>query len=595
MNKKNNIIFTIIIIFLILFSINLISAKTINIEDSSNYGSISNSYDNSTNISNNSPNSAINENIQRIIDNSNDGDTINFKGDKYNNLTLIINKKLNIISTVNTKIENSNPNNSLNTIFLINSSAIGTNITGFNFENIYGNIITINNYKTTTKSVKIFNNLFNSCEESSIYLINSININIYENEFKNSFNGVYLKDCENILIKNNTFQNNQNSGIYLNNNIENVSINWNVFNNNLYGLIINSENNDNLNINQNTIVYSIINGILFEENFKTNDNFYQVNISLNAIFGSGDRNIYAGPCDCPNILLGANWMGSNDLSMAALCPLTEVTLLQAKLTKDSFGKFSVSIYLGRKKITDIPPIEVKFRLNGNDLVSTQLINGTAYVDYSEKLINLLEQDNTITARVTLDTYTINILTKDLKEEYENFINEGNGQGNGEESGQSNGTGNGTGNGNGTGSGIGNETGNSTGGGTENGTGSGDGVQPESGDGTDTGSESENVQNNDNKINQENSNKEYSNTPKESSKPITAKAGMTPGENSKNIESANSKSGGGSSGGDSDNKASEISIVQDTPKTNDIYYLPIVAIFFLILIGSLIYNKKTKFR
>jgi hypothetical protein len=597
MKKKNKIIFVIIVISMFLFSISFVSAKTIDIDEYSNYGN----------------NLTPNEEIQNIIDSSDEGDIINFKGKHYSNLTIIINKKLNIQSSVNTKIENSNPNNTLNTIFLINSSAFGTKFAGFNLKNDYGTGIIINNYKNSNSSLKIFNNEFNSFKESSILLINSINIDIYENSFENSTNGIYIEYCQKILIKNNTFYNNRNAGIYFNKTVGNISINWNIFNKNLYGIILNSVNNENLSITQNTIVYSLENGILFEENFKTNDqdNIYRINVSLNSIFGSNDRNIYAGPCGGDQVILGINWMGSNYASMAALCPLTEVTLLQARLNKDSFGKFSVSFYSGRKKITDIPPIEVRFFLNGKDLVLVQTINGTANVDYSQKLIDLLEQENIITARVHLDSYTITLSPNNLKEEYENFINnENNNQGdNGEtENENGNGNGNGNGTGNGTGSGVSNGTGTGTSDGTENGTGTGNGVEPESGDetgtengvepksgeGTDTIYESENIQNNANSVKNNNSNDKEINSPKESNNPI-ANAGMIPEENSKSAESSDSKNGGGSKGDSYDKEASEISIVENTHKTNEMSYLPLLALFAIIFLGSVTYNKKTKFK
>ena len=43
-----------------------------------------------------------NNEIQSVIDNANNGDTVKFNSKKYNNVSLIINKKLNIITTVRT-------------------------------------------------------------------------------------------------------------------------------------------------------------------------------------------------------------------------------------------------------------------------------------------------------------------------------------------------------------------------------------------------------------------------------------------------------------------------------------------------------------
>ena len=45
-----------------------------------------------------------NEDIQKVFDSANDGDTIEFKSKEYKNISLVVDKKLNIISKVNSNI-----------------------------------------------------------------------------------------------------------------------------------------------------------------------------------------------------------------------------------------------------------------------------------------------------------------------------------------------------------------------------------------------------------------------------------------------------------------------------------------------------------
>lgn len=105
----------------------------------------------STNITS----SMTNSDIQNVLDNAAPGDTINFLGTFYTNIQLTINRTLNIVTYVGTKLTGSDPKSS---VFLINGpQASGTQINGFNITGPGSGII-VNN----TSNVGISDSSVNS-------------------------------------------------------------------------------------------------------------------------------------------------------------------------------------------------------------------------------------------------------------------------------------------------------------------------------------------------------------------------------------------------------------------------------------------------
>lgn len=408
-------------------SLNTATAKTININDASSY--------NQTGLS-------LSEQIQAIIDSASAGDTINFLGNFYKDLTLIINKNLNIITNVGTTISNSNPHSSLNTIFFINgSSAAGTTISGFNLinNNTNGNGIAINN----TKNIKISKNNI-SANNSGVYVDKSTNITVDNNNIKKSDEGVYVKDSTDIAIEKNTISEN-NEGIYLEN-TNNTTIKSNtITKNEKNGITIKntrktvieynnitqnkkngiySYNTSNTRINNNTIKNNLEDGILTENNAKDltikgniiSGNHY--GIHLNSIDNSGltiktnsinnnDRGVnfgqkyddhnskdissnhiaenYDKDVDAKdskyegNLKIGTNWYGANEYRFTNICPKINGPLGQAK-GQTSNGFYTISIqYKNGTVMEDLPDIEVVVYINGKKMYAT-LKNGKLSID-----------------------------------------------------------------------------------------------------------------------------------------------------------------------------------------------------------------------
>ena len=134
-NMENNrylfFIFLIIIVFSLISSVSASNSLDI---DNSNYNTIleSNQVINSDNNLNNDdslklessdkyekdilsvssvhiiPSDTTNDELQYIFDNSKSGDTIQFNDNVYNNISIVVNKRLNIVSTKNSIVHTSN-------------------------------------------------------------------------------------------------------------------------------------------------------------------------------------------------------------------------------------------------------------------------------------------------------------------------------------------------------------------------------------------------------------------------------------------------------------------------------------------------------
>lgn len=228
-------------------------------------------------------NKTINKAIQAILDGASPGSNIIFKGSSYENLQLVINKKLNIISNVGTKIIT---NLSGFSVFLINGTkASGTIISGFNIVTNTNSGILVNNADNVTISdVQISSN-----RETGIMVNGSSNTTIENSTLKDSLMGVQIYNSSKTLINKNTITGNQlkgvmidgstnttvsnssitgngdnsstetdDGGIYIQNSNQ-VYIRYNEITNNFMG--ISTSNVSNLIVNNNTISDNFVDGI----------------------------------------------------------------------------------------------------------------------------------------------------------------------------------------------------------------------------------------------------------------------------------------------------------------------------------------------
>jgi parallel beta-helix repeat protein len=192
-----------------------VSAATVDVQNASYYSS-------GTSLS-------LNEQIQSILDGASSGDTIKFLGNVYENLQLIINKKLNIV-TNGTRISGSNSSGSA--VFLINGSqASGTQIKGFTINTGSGSGVLVNNTRNVTlsndqisstngsavtankSSSTVIKNSNITNSNTGITVSNSNNTKILGNRITNSTNGVTINNSVNTTINNTIVSNSKNNGI----------------------------------------------------------------------------------------------------------------------------------------------------------------------------------------------------------------------------------------------------------------------------------------------------------------------------------------------------------------------------------------------
>lgn len=238
-----------------------VSAATVKINDSSVY--------NTSTIS-------LNQQIQNIINSASKGDTIEFTGTQYESLSLSINKKLNIISKVHTKITS----NLTKPIFLISGSAsYGTNITGLNLQSNCTDGVVIKN----TGKININENKLSSKNGNGINVINSTNVNITNNQISNSICGLSITNSKNVDITGNIIKTCVNNGVTV---LGSSMLNF--IGNQIYANVkdgISVENSKTVSMEENTISKNENNGITLKNCFKSN-------ISNNEISQNQGHGIY---------------------------------------------------------------------------------------------------------------------------------------------------------------------------------------------------------------------------------------------------------------------------------------------------------------
>lgn len=166
-------------------------------------GSVSASTVNVTSTMNNSE-------IQTVLDNAASGDTVNFRGQFYENIQLIINKALNIMTSVGTVLSGYNSTDSA--VFLINGSkASGTTISGFNITGL-GTGVLVN----STNNATLMNNSITSKNSSAVALNGSYGTYLKNNNMTDSATGITVTDSKNTTITKNKITNNTNGATVTN-------------------------------------------------------------------------------------------------------------------------------------------------------------------------------------------------------------------------------------------------------------------------------------------------------------------------------------------------------------------------------------------
>lgn len=213
------------------------SATTMNIQSSTYY--------NTTSVT-------LNVQIQKLIDSAKDGDTLNFLGKYYGNLTLIINKSLNLITNVNTTVTGDKSGRS---VFLVTGrGSKWANITGFSVKSINDGISVEN-----TSNVKVSKNTVTSTKGTGIKVSGSTSVVVEKNTVSSSQTGVSVKNSKNSTIQTNNVKNSIKNGVEIQNSHDIKVSNNNISFSNKHGTSI--ANSQNIDLEGNDIEQGQMNGV----------------------------------------------------------------------------------------------------------------------------------------------------------------------------------------------------------------------------------------------------------------------------------------------------------------------------------------------
>ena len=315
-----------------------------------------------------------NKEIQRIIDNSPEGNAIEFLGEKYNDIDLTINKSLTIVSEDSTVLTgranspviriNSDHVNVIDLKIIANSKtgeSDGILVENSNYVNIVNNIV--NNTLDESK-IADYDNGSTLLPGYGISIKNSTHINIIHNTINNFESGIYAEYSDNLTIAASKIQlnnygikygfGNANSeiadntiidnigwyvtdvpegprgyGIFLNNSAVNITIHENNISNNYMGISIDANNSTGIVILSNLIADNSLEGIRFNAPYDLAKNAVEPVVTDNAIYRNAEgpslwilgemsanpMGIY-GPGEFnPDLQLkiDPNWYGTNSL------------------------------------------------------------------------------------------------------------------------------------------------------------------------------------------------------------------------------------------------------------------------------------------
>lgn len=409
MDKK-----VIILLFICLTCLLLVSTVNATEINNNTLSSQGNSYQIADDLSN--------EDIQVLLDNANDGDTFEFTSKEYKNVSLVVDKKLNIVSAtgsivyvsdgISAKAQNLSIDKTFGFYFTNNSG--GSRLSGITIIsdlNDYGVIV------DSSDNTIIKNNKVAGSQKAGILIKDSNNVEVSFNSISKSVgDGLQLKNVGFSSIKNNTISYNQRSGIETSNINNNAivynEIHHNVLNGitlqnksygniikhnnayeNLNGIFINStssydiinansftSNRKNPSITETGGVYETGNGLLFGSGFKTAKEKYpgRLEVKYNVLAHNEMYQAKNNP-DLPVFKLGDNWFDSTDDSNTFVCPM-----LLAGIMK--MGTISVKNGIGLQMydnsgqaVKEFGTFDTKVNIDGNQYTA-KFVNGKATID-----------------------------------------------------------------------------------------------------------------------------------------------------------------------------------------------------------------------
>lgn len=354
-----------------------------------------------------------NDNIQVLFDSANDGDTFEFTDSEYNDISLVVDKALNIISKNNSIIKVSNQvSEKAGSMridktfgFYFTSNAGGSVLSGMTIiaDNCDNAIIV-----DDADNVTISNNTIIG-GNVAILVKNSDGLTLSSNDISQAnVDGVQLKDVKNAVISENNIYKNGRSGIetsniydcqILNNTIHHNSFNgismydkssgnlikYNIVHNNTNGIYVNSESTNDV-IFANTLSYNRCdpnfelgayesgNGLLFGDKFRFREDSTKLLVKNNALIHNEQFQAKNNP-ENPVFKLDQNWFDSDDGEHTFICPmlLAKILRLDTITIKNGIG-LQVKDPDGNP-ITDMGTFDVPVEVNGNKYVVKVENNG----------------------------------------------------------------------------------------------------------------------------------------------------------------------------------------------------------------------------
>lgn len=452
-NSKNNPHLMIICFFILMIVLSLCLITSVSANSNSTGEVISSSNSDTNTISANRAvtkgdekhyikSDMTNDEIQNILNESKSGDTINFKDRNYYNISLVINKKLNIVSDsksiIHTKNEIDNYGKSLGVNesfgFYFTENSSGSILKGFTFTGNAVNPIMINGgnniglynntiiggsngiYINNSKNSRINSNNITKTANNGILANNSESLTIKNNRGNRNYeNGLMLYNIKNSYIGYNNFSNNELNGIELSGYTTNNKIIHNYLHKNINNIFINSISNKDI-ITQNTITgarlkgnskYTIDNtgvGVLFGEGYYSDTKKTGVSILDNTV-GFNDQFDAKNHITKPKFKLGDNYYINNDgqAANAHLCPMLfggvkgweSAGFLRLRF-KQVGGKSIGQIYDKNGNVREVGDFDAaNVEVDGRTVKSASYKNGRMVIDSEGSRIRLLDENGKV--------------------------------------------------------------------------------------------------------------------------------------------------------------------------------------------------------
>ena len=361
-----------------------------------------------------------NSQIQQIIDNAKENNKILFTGDVYENVNLVITKRLTLLSKSNTILKSSSTNpvitikgkdSSSTTVkgFVIKSNK-GISISNSNYVTIANNEITTSDTAIVADNVKYLNITKNDIVKNSnngIVLTRSENSYITNNDISNNGkNGIVVSKSKNTYIYSNMIKSNGKNGIYATDKVGNTNygsgpeslfIGKNTINQNKDNGIHLDAAGDNIKITNNEISKNVNDGLALN---KIGSNTIQSNvlysnygsgiefldhyikpkgqdISYNVIYGAHKeleaRDTYY-EVNGERITLGDNWYTDNNI----ICPKIKTNNIRFTIKQVGKNTFQATFLDSKGNVASLlPDRQLTVQVNNGQKITLTMSGGVA--------------------------------------------------------------------------------------------------------------------------------------------------------------------------------------------------------------------------